>query len=266
MGMYRNITTEFWTDTRVEMSSCEEKLLLLYIYTSPYTNLSGCYEISYKRMSNDTGLSMQQVSDAMDGLKASGLVGYCAETSEVYIPSWDRYNWTKSPKLRKPLAKSIGEIKSEEFRQLLQAKFDSISGNEQNTSSDTVSEKSDTVPIPPVLYCSVSDTVLKDKQEEKEERKSSVKEVVAYLNAATGASYKATTKKTAQLVSARMREGFDVDDFKAVIDKKSSDWKCDPKMSRYLRPETLFGTKFEGYLQEAKAVRAHADRYAKYDR
>ena len=88
-------------------------------------------------------------------------------------------------------------------------------------------------------------------------------EIVAYLNAAIGASFKATTKKTVQLISARMKEGFTVDDFKAVIDKKSSDWKSDPKMSRYLRPETLFGTKFEGYLQESKAVSPHAD-WAKY--
>lgn len=46
-----------------------------------------------------------------------------------------------------------------------------------------------------------------------------------------------------------MSEGFNVDDFKAVIDKKCADWlKTD--MEKYLRPETLFGTKFEGYLNE----------------
>ena len=39
----------------------------------------------------------------------------------------------------------------------------------------------------------------------------------------------------------------------------------DAKMSRYLRPETLFGTKFEGYLNEARVVSANANRYSRYD-
>ena len=40
------------------------------------------------------------------------------------------------------------------------------------------------------------------------------------------------------------------DDFKKVIDVKSLEWNKDPKMCKYLRPETLFGNKFEGYLNE----------------
>ena len=47
-----------------------------------------------------------------------------------------------------------------------------------------------------------------------------------------------------------MNEGFTVDDFKKVIDNKSAEWGKDSKMSKYLRPETLFGTKFESYLNQ----------------
>jgi len=75
-------------------------------------------------------------------------------------------------------------------------------------------------------------------------------EIVSYLNDVAGKNYRHTTRKTQQLIKARMNEGFTVDDFKEVIDKKSKDWKQDKKMNRYLRPETLFGTKFEGYLNE----------------
>lgn len=73
-------------------------------------------------------------------------------------------------------------------------------------------------------------------------------EIIDYLNAKCGTNFKPQTKKTQQLVHARMAEGYTVDDFKAVIDRKSSDWKSDPKMCTYLRPETLFGSKFESYL------------------
>ena len=78
----------------------------------------------------------------------------------------------------------------------------------------------------------------------------SVKTIVDYLNEKTDSHYKATTPKTKQLVQARLKEGFTVDDFKTVIDKKTATWLKDSKMNKYLRPLTLFGTKFEDYLNE----------------
>ena len=75
-------------------------------------------------------------------------------------------------------------------------------------------------------------------------------EIVQYLNQKAGKNFKHTTRKTQSLIKARLREGFTVDDFKRVIDNKTKEWKHDPKMSKYLRPETLFGTKFESYLNE----------------
>jgi uncharacterized phage protein (TIGR02220 family) len=75
-------------------------------------------------------------------------------------------------------------------------------------------------------------------------------EIVDYLNAKAGTSYRHTTKKTQQLIRARWNEGFRLDDFKTVIDKKVAEWLNDPKMCKYLRPETLFGTKFESYLNQ----------------
>lgn len=75
-------------------------------------------------------------------------------------------------------------------------------------------------------------------------------EIIFYLNKKTGKHYKVKTPKTVRLIRARLKEGFTVEDFKAVIEKKCDDWLGNEKMERYLRPETLFGTKFEGYLNE----------------
>ena len=72
-------------------------------------------------------------------------------------------------------------------------------------------------------------------------------EIIAYLNEKTGANYRATTKKTQSCIHARLQEGFTVEDFKTVIDKKTADW-VGTEWEKYLRPETLFGTKFESYL------------------
>lgn len=79
-----------------------------------------------------------------------------------------------------------------------------------------------------------------------------VRKVVDHLNTRTGSAYKATSEKTKTLVRARRREGFTLDDFFSVIDKKAQEW-AGTDMQAYLRPETLFGTKFESYLNQKVA-------------
>ena len=76
------------------------------------------------------------------------------------------------------------------------------------------------------------------------------KEIVDYLNIVCGTGYRASSKATQRLISARLHEGFTVEDFKAVIRTKHAEWANDAKMSKFLRPETLFGTKFESYLNQ----------------
>lgn len=75
------------------------------------------------------------------------------------------------------------------------------------------------------------------------------KAILDYLNAKAKTNYRHTTKKTQKLIKARLSEGFTVDDFYSVIDKKVAEWKL-TEFEKFLRPETLFGTKFEGYLQQ----------------
>lgn len=72
--------------------------------------------------------------------------------------------------------------------------------------------------------------------------------VINYLNIKTGKNYK-ITRRTNNLIDARLNERYTVDDFKAVIDRKSDQW-LNTDMEKYLRPETLFGNKFESYLNE----------------
>ena len=79
------------------------------------------------------------------------------------------------------------------------------------------------------------------------------KEIIDYLNAKTNSHYQSTAKSTQTKIKARIKEGATVEDFKLIIDIKSSQWMGDPKMEAYLRPETLFApSHFESYLNEAK--------------
>lgn len=73
--------------------------------------------------------------------------------------------------------------------------------------------------------------------------------IVKLLNSKSGKNFSLKTTKTKDLIKARLNEGFTKEDFEKVISQKCNDWLDDPKYVIYLRPETLFGNKFEGYLQ-----------------
>lgn len=75
-------------------------------------------------------------------------------------------------------------------------------------------------------------------------------EIINYLNDVAEKNYRSTTRKTKDLIKARWNEGFKLDDFKKVIDTKSAEWKNSEKWSKFIRPDTLFGPKFEGYLNQ----------------
>jgi len=90
-------------------------------------------------------------------------------------------------------------------------------------------------------------TPLNDKN--KSNHTKEVSTIITYLNEKANTNYKTTTKKTRDLIKARFNEGFTMDDFKTVIDKKVKLW-TDTEFERFIRPETLFGTKFESYLNE----------------
>lgn len=91
------------------------------------------------------------------------------------------------------------------------------------------------------------DSLVKVSTELEQGKKEIIAAVVAYLNEKAGTSYRASSKATARHIEARMNEGYKLQDFLAVIDKKVAEWKGSD-MEKYLRPETLFGSKFEGYL------------------
>ena len=99
--------------------------------------------------------------------------------------------------------------------------------------------------------------VIKDIVQEQEEP-IPYAEIITYFNEVAGTHYLLRGKEIKKFIKARWNEGFRLDDFKTVLDKKVGQWKNDAKMSKYLRFETLFSNKFESYLNE---VTIHTSRY-----
>jgi len=109
--------------------------------------------------------------------------------------------------------------------------------------------------LPDVTNCYAE--IEQEKEEEKEiqqeiEKETDsylVKSIVEYLNDKAKSQYRYQTVATKRHIVARINEGFTLDNFKTVIDKKCEEW-LGTDMAKYIRPETLFGTKFEVYLNQ----------------
>lgn len=76
-----------------------------------------------------------------------------------------------------------------------------------------------------------------------------VSEVILYLNQVAGTRFTAGSQATQKHINARLKEGYTLEDFKQVIDTKTSEWQG-TEFAKFLRPVTLFGTKFENYINQ----------------
>ena len=110
--------------------------------------------------------------------------------------------------------------------------------------------------------CSVSDTPKKKEERRKKKKENKNKnilsseastlciDVIDYLNLVAGKSFRSGSSETMRVINARAVDGYSIEDFKSVVDKKCRAWVNDPRMAKFIRPQTLFGTKFESYLNE----------------
>ena len=96
----------------------------------------------------------------------------------------------------------------------------------------------------------VKETKVKDNTEQEKPDPIPYAEITDYLNQQTGKSYKHTAEGNRKLIKARWNEGYRLTEFKTVIDNKCQDWLKDTKMVQYLQPSTLFGGKFDQYLNQ----------------
>lgn len=79
-------------------------------------------------------------------------------------------------------------------------------------------------------------------------------EIIDYLNLKAGTKYKASSKASQKHIQARWNDKYTITDFQTVIDKKTAEW-LGSDMEKYLCPDTLFGTKFEKYLNQKIVLR-----------
>lgn len=96
-------------------------------------------------------------------------------------------------------------------------------------------------------------------------------EIISYLNEKANRGFK-NVDANKRHIKARWKEGYKLEDFQKVIDNKVLDWTGKTingqPAEKYLQPSTLFGTKFDNYLNEKpvnKGQGVFADPNAKFD-
>lgn len=80
-----------------------------------------------------------------------------------------------------------------------------------------------------------------------------IESILAYLNDKTGKKFKRTASNK-RVISARLDEGYSLNDLRDVVDNQCSRWLDDPERNQYLAPALLFdGDKIERYLNSPPA-------------
>ena len=94
MAIYRNVSLTFWEDNKiVDDFTTEDRYFWLYLLTNPHTNLIGCYEVSIKQMSNETGLEISKIEELLIKFESvHEVILYSKGTKEKKIKNWNKYN------------------------------------------------------------------------------------------------------------------------------------------------------------------------------
>lgn len=273
MAKYRHVHTTFWQDPKVtEELTPEDRYFYLYLITNPNTTQIGIYPITKKQMAFDLGYSIESVNSLMDRfVNHHKLILYNNDTREMAIKNWPKYNLNKGGKpILDCVTKELRDVKDKSLMKVLYPKIENTNIRDlfERYADDTLHDTSTT-------------SGQKEKEKEKEKEKKDIlsgnptvnpeiqeseipfKLIVDLLNKVTGKSFRHTSAATQRLIKARWNDGFRFEDFKTVILTKSHQWLNDGKMNKYLQPTTLFGTKFEGYLNEGAGVMKRAEARAK---
>lgn len=202
----------------------------------------GSFVSSISRLALETGLSEMQVRTALKHLKATGEVTGCqqAKFTVFTVNNYNKYQADNRviTEVQQPCNREVTrEQQADNIRvTTIEEKKEVKKGRmEEGKKVDHMSSCTSADRTPEYPY----------------------KAVIDYLNTKMGTSYRASSKDTQKHIRARFQEGYTLIDFEKVIDKKVREWKG-TEFEKFLRPSTLFGSKFENYLNQTGRI-GHAE-------
>ena len=209
------------------------------------------------KKANFTTIHNKLISDSSISLKAKGIMLYMLSKP---------VGWNYNPKDIANNSKDGLESVYSGLKELIEAKYISRRKNKDGTVDYFVFEDKEENNIidyqekpnqekPNQDFADVliikdsNNTEYSKKELNNKENIKEIEEVINHLNEKAGTKYKSNSKNTTKHIKARINDGYTLEDFKTVIDKKCSEW-LNTDMEKYLCPDTLFGSKFEKYLNQ----------------
>jgi len=229
------------------------KLCLKSLKEGGRLSANGQIAFTPEALSKMTGQPVSVVLASIEALRRLGFIEVL-DTGIIYllnVPNFVGESSTEADRVR-ALRKKADDEKQQ------------VCTNVHHTHCTNVHHISDKC-TPEIRDKSLENKDLKEKEKthcsfsEKPENKPCVpyKEIIGYLNQKAKTNYRSSGAKTQTLIKARFKDGFTLEDFKTVIDNKTTEWLDNADMVKYLRPETLFGTKFESYLNQKTVAKAY---------
>lgn len=236
--------------------------LIFHLANNPNSYEKGWCNAKRETMAAMLGVSRPTLFRALGVLKSLGLVESKGQRIRTTGEWWANTVGYKQPDLEAPSedGQQIEEMKSAIGRrdaeiEALKAEIEALRaaiGQPEATPTPAIVAKEQATPAEEQAAQAPTKAKKGRRKAEKPPRSVITDEVVDYLNERTDSKYTYERSSTLKAINARLKEGFSVDDLKMVVDHRVTKWANDPNMAEYLRPETLFGNKCEGYLNAAK--------------
>lgn len=162
MASTRYVTTSFWEDSKVQDNATpEDRYFMLYLLTNPHTNQLGCYEITQRTISYETGYTRETVCRLLERMcTILNFIDYDKETNEILITNWHKYNWTTSEKVKNHLLKDIPRIKSKRLLEKIKKNIGYIYG------IDTLSKNENTLSVNKIKENKIKENKIKEEVKE----------------------------------------------------------------------------------------------------
>lgn len=269
---YRPIDAGMWGDEKFRKLSRPNpcgQFLWIYLLTGDHAEgLPGLYIIGEAALAEALGWSVEELRVAIHELETLGMALADFNARVIYLPNALRYQGPDNSKQLKSWDKAFRRIPECELKNLWLQKLTEFAENKGkpyiealckgfdrvcNSKSDRVSPPNPNPkpnpkpnPNPNNLKAELPGNLGGTDEPSQEIPYATI---VGLLNEKSGKRFRHGTPATKRHIDARWREGHRLDDFEAVITAKCSQW-LGTDMEKYLRPQTLLGPKFEGYLNE----------------
>lgn len=269
MRDYGQIQSSYWTHPDIKLLSTDAKLIGAYLLTCQHTNGIGCFRMPVGYVSIDLDIGIERVSIGLSELYRKGFLEHDETSEYILIPNFLRWNPISNPNSAKARAKEFGSVPSgiSIYQSLINALIKNgaywgedflnhiktlskgfLNGSEGVLAGvrDNRTEPNLTEPEPNQNRTEQEPEIVSVKHPY--DITQTAKSVIEYLNEKTQSRY-GTAESNMKLIRARLKEGHSVEQMRAVIDRKTSEWINDQKMSQFLRPATLFNAeKFNQYV------------------